>query len=82
VPLAAQHHHRLAASWMMRIRDPHFRSQTPGIITLLRVASANRGSPVHSGTAHVATIIPFFTSAYHACSAISRWRAAMDATPG
>jgi DNA replication protein DnaC len=48
VPIAAQHRHRLAASWMMQIRDPHFRSQTPGIITLLR--------PV-PGKTHIATAL-------------------------
>jgi hypothetical protein len=72
----------LTGARMMRILDLNVELLIYGSISLARVASESRGSPVRSGTGHVATIIPSCISASHACSAISHWHAAMVVTPG
>jgi hypothetical protein len=46
--LAAEDAHRVTASRMKRVEDLHFKSQTPGIMTLARPAPAKATSPPRS----------------------------------
>jgi len=43
--LATNRDDRLAAPWMERIKDLNFKCRTPGIMTLVRAASAKVGLP-------------------------------------
>jgi hypothetical protein len=49
-PLAVLDLHHLPGPWMERIEDPHLERQTPGIVTLVRPASARVGLPARSAS--------------------------------
>jgi hypothetical protein len=49
-PLAVLDLHHLPGQWMERIEDAHLDCRTPGIVTLVRPASAKAGSPARSAT--------------------------------
>jgi hypothetical protein len=67
-PSTLHSRHKLTASRMKRIMDPYFERRTPGIVTLVRPASARVGSGVRSATRPAETIDPSSTIEYHGYS--------------
>jgi hypothetical protein len=68
VALAADHDDNLAAPRMERIKDPHLNRRTPGIMTLVRPASAKVGSLARWRTRRAETIAQCSIIACHGCS--------------
>jgi hypothetical protein len=56
VLLAAENTHSVTVSRMKRVEDLHLKTQTPGIMTLARPASAKAGSHARSATRPAGTI--------------------------
>jgi hypothetical protein len=67
-PLAVLDLHHMPGPWMKRIEDPYLERRTPGIVTLLRPASARAGSLAPSATRLAATIVRSSITAFRACS--------------
>ena len=80
-PSTLHSRHKLTASRMKRIMDPYFERRTPGIVTLVRLASAKVGSLQLLVTKPVATTAPLSTNASPSSSLILLWRAVMVAMP-
>ena len=72
VALAADRDNNLAAPRMEWIKDPHFNRQTPGIMTLVRPASARVGSHARSVTRPVGITARSSINACRDCSMCSR----------